>query len=167
MKKRPIEVFIIGLVTKFFDWQSKSSFDTPILNFFKGLVLFGVYIIFIYIAMFIVSIPALILYLVLFKGTESVYNLLPQELVNNDFLSMEAGLISFLLVLYLIFILFAVCIVVWDIFIKKTKKYKISFGEITKGFFESIYFLVKIFVAINFMFLAFAAVIAFLWGLLH
>ena len=167
MKKRPIEVFIDKIVTKFFDWQSKWSFDTPISNFFKGLVIFGLFIVFIYIAMLIVSIPALIFILVLFKGTESVYNLFPQQLINNDFFSLEAGLISFLLVFYLIFILFAICIVVWDIFIKKTNKYKMSLEEMAKGFFESIYFFAKIFVAINLMFLAFAVLVGFLWGLFH
>tara|TARA_B100000959_G_C14813659_1_gene554881 strand:+ start:338 stop:841 length:504 start_codon:yes stop_codon:yes gene_type:complete len=167
MKKRPIEVFIDKIVTKFFDWQSKWSFDTPISNFFKGLVLFGVFIIFIYIALFLVAIPATILYLVLFKGSETVYNLFPEELLKNEFFSMEAGLISFLLVFYLIFILFAICIVVWDIFIKKTNKYKMSLEEMAKGFFESIYFFAKIFVTINLMFLAFAVLVGFLWGLFH
>ncbi len=167
MKKRPIEVYIDKITSNFFDWVGKRSFETPISNFFKGLVLFGVFIIFIYIALFIVSIPATIFYLVLFKGSETVYNLFPEALLKNDFFSMELGLISFLLVLYLIFILFAVSIVIWDLFIKKTNKYKISLEGMARGFFESTYFFAKIFVAINLIFLAFAVLLGFLLGLFN
>ena len=73
-----------SLVSKIFDWLTKSSFDTPISNFFKGLILFAFFIAFVHITLFVVSIPALIIWLVLFKGTEAIFELFPKSITNNE-----------------------------------------------------------------------------------
>ena len=104
-KNRSKDLIFNSLISKVFDWLTKRSFDTPISNFFKGLIIFAFFIAFVHIALFVVSIPALIIYLTLFKGTEIIFELFPKSIIDNDFLSFEAGLISFLLTAYAIFIM--------------------------------------------------------------
>ena len=119
-KNRSKDLIFNSLISKVFDWLTKRSFDTPISNFFKGLIIFAFFIAFVHIALFVVSIPALIIYLTLFKGTEIIFELFPKSIIDNDFLSFEAGLISFLLTAYAIFIIITLCIVIWDMIKKKT-----------------------------------------------
>ena len=109
-----------------------------------------------------VSIPALIIWLVLFKGTEAIFELFPKSITNNDFLSMEAGLISFLLTAYAIFILTTLCIVIWDMI--KKKQFNFNFFELSKDVFKSIYYLGFSFILLNIAFISFVSVVLLIFG---
>jgi hypothetical protein len=161
-KNKSKDLIFNSLVSKIFDWLTKSSFDTPISNFFKGLILFAFFIAFVHIALFVVSIPALIIWLVLFKGTEAIFELFPKSITNNDFLSMEAGLISFLLTAYAIFILTTLCIVIWDMI--KKKQFNFNFFELSKDVFQSIYYLGYSFILLNIAFISFVSVVLLIFG---
>ncbi len=161
-KNRSKDLIFNSLISKVFDWLTKRSFDTPISNFFKGLIIFAFFIAFVHIALFVVSIPALIIYLTLFKGTEVIFDLFPKSIIDNDFLSFEAGLISFLLTAYAIFIIITLCIVIWDMI--KKKQFNFNFFELSKDLFKSIYYLGYSFIFLNIAFLSIVTIILLFFG---
>jgi len=161
-KNRSKDLIFNSLISKVFDWLTKRSFDTPISNFFKGLIIFAFFIAFVHIALFVVSIPALIIYLTLFKGTEVIFELFPKSIIDNDFLSFEAGLISFLLTAYAIFIIITLCIVIWDMI--KKKQFNFNFFELSKDLFKSIYYLGYSFIFLNIAFLSIVTIILLFFG---
>jgi hypothetical protein len=161
-KDRSKDLIFNSLISKVFDWLTNTSFDTPISNFFKGLILFAFFILFIHIALFVVSLPASIIYLALFVGTEAIFELFPKSILNNDFLSLEAGLISFLVTAYAIFILITLCIVIWDMV--KKKQFNFNFFKISKDLFKSIYYLGYSFIYLNIAFLLLAIIILLIFG---
>jgi len=161
-KNRSKDLIFNSLISKVFDWLTKRSFDTPISNFFKGLIIFAFFIAFVHIALFVVSIPALIIYLTLFKGTEIIFELFPKSIIDNDFLSFEAGLISFLLTAYAIFIIITLCIVIWDMI--KKKQFNFNFFELSKDLFKSIYYLGYSFIFLNIAFLSIVTIILLFFG---
>ena len=148
---------------KLIDWLFSRHLDKPFSNFFKSILLFGIFIIGIHIVLAIAATPATILWLVIFFGGEYIYNLIPEYITSNEFFSIEAGLFSGLIVFWCIFLIFSICIICWDILVKK-EKYSLS--EILSGLSGSVLFFAKIFVAINAMFLSVFFIFYFFLGLL-
>ena len=165
MKKKSKDLIFARVASNFFDWVTKSSYDTPISNFFKGLIIFACFIAIVHISLFVVSLPALILWLTLFKGTETFFKLFPKSITSNDFLSMEAGLISFLLTAYGIFLLFGLGILIWDMI--KKNKFNFNFFKFSKDFFKSIYYLGYSFVVLNIIFLSLTVMGLLIFGLIR
>ena len=152
-----------SIYKKLTDWLFSRHLDKPFSNFFKSILLFGIFIIGIHIVLAIAATPATILWLVIFFGGEYIYNLIPEYITSNEFFSIEAGLFSGLIVLWCIFLIFSICIICWDILVKK-EKYSLS--EILSGLSGSVLFFAKIFVAINAMFLLVFVIFYFFIGLL-
>jgi len=135
-----------ALYEKIVDWLFSRNFDKPLSNFFKNILLFGLFIIGAYVVLGIAAFPATILWLLIFYGGEYIYNLFPKYITDNSFFSIEVGLFSGLIVFWCIFLLFCIFIILRDFLIKKKK---FSLSEIFFGFSEGIFFFAKIFLSLN------------------
>lgn len=153
------------LILSFVDWLLRRSFDTPISNFFKGLLMFGLFIIFIHVAMFIVSIPAVVLFLTMYKGSSFIYELFPKQLLHNEFYSLEIGLFSFILFAYLLVLIISILIIVWNFLFKKNYKFKLFSKETGQDLFSLSYAFAGLFIIINLNLFVLVAIVFFLYGL--
>ena len=150
------------ILIKILDWLFKKPSDFFLINFFKTILLFGLFIIVTYIVMAVVSTPMTIFIFVVFYGGEYIYNLIPPSITNNEFFAIEAALLSGLLIIWSILLIFSIVICFWDFFIKN-KKY--SLVDIFAGFYESIKLIAQFFLGINAMFISVLLFFYFIRGL--
>ena len=117
-------------------------------------LIFGVPII-----LLIASIPALLFVLVLYFGSNFIYDFFPKKLTSEDFLSLEIGFISILISVYLIFALYSLVHFLW-----KKKYKKESFFDFFKDLIKSFYYFGYLFFSINIFFLLCYLALHFILG---